>query len=243
VLAEYELDDRVKSRIGSSEVFFNAYTKRDVLAILKDRAAKAFSEPVDPAVIDYCADQSSLEHGDARRAIDLLRVAGEIAGVKGEKLAKGHVDLAGEKLQKDRVELVLSTASYHLRLACGALAKMTYLSGEVWHSTSSIYESYREIIAKEHKPLTYRRVSELLTEMENTGLVVSHTASKGRHGYGTQYKLVLAPDIIGKAVFVEWWKSVETSKKLQEEIADLKKTIKSRSGIFGSRSRREMFDL
>ncbi|NOJ26413.1 MAG: hypothetical protein DA330_00160 [Nitrososphaera sp.] len=91
VMADYDVDDRVKSRTGSSEVFFDAYTKQDISAILRDRAARAFTEPVDPSVLDYCANLSSLVHGDARRAIDLLRVAGEIAGSKAEKLAAKHV--------------------------------------------------------------------------------------------------------------------------------------------------------
>jgi archaeal cell division control protein 6 len=85
VMSDYEIDDRVRSRIGTSEVFFEPYTQQAVLAILKDRAEKAFSQPVDYEILQYCADQSSKEHGDARRAIDLLRVAAEIAGKRGEK--------------------------------------------------------------------------------------------------------------------------------------------------------------
>jgi cell division control protein 6 len=46
VMSDYEIDDRVRSRIGISEVFFEPYTQHDVLAILNDRAAKAFLEPV-----------------------------------------------------------------------------------------------------------------------------------------------------------------------------------------------------
>ena len=87
VMSDYEIDDRVRSRIGTSEVFFEPYAQQAVLAILKDRAAKAFSQPVDYEILQYCADQSSKEHGDARRAIDLLRVAAEIAGKRGEKIS------------------------------------------------------------------------------------------------------------------------------------------------------------
>lgn len=206
VMSDYELDDRVRSRIGSSEVFFGAYSKKDVLAIIKDRAQKAFSDKIDPAVIQYCAEYSSAEHGDARRAIDLLRVAAEIASLKGEKkISKSHVDLANEELQKDRVVKIISAASYHLRLGCAALIRITFLSGEVWHSTSTIYKQYCKIIAKDVKPLSYRRVSELLTELQNSGLALSQTSSKGRHGYGTQYKLTLSPEIIGQSCFSEWW--------------------------------------
>ena len=90
VIADYEIDDRVRSRIGTSEVFFEPYSKRAVLALLNDRAAKAFSEPVDSEILQYCACQSSQQHGDARRAIDLLRVVAEIAGKRKQKISKIH---------------------------------------------------------------------------------------------------------------------------------------------------------
>jgi cell division control protein 6 len=216
VMADYEVDDRVRSRMGSTEVFFPAYTKKDVLEILRERSAKAFSAPVDPVVLEYCAEKSSDEHGDARRAIDLLRVAAEIASFKEEKLSNVHVDAATDQLQKDRVNLALSSASYHLKLACAALARITYLTSEAWHSTSVIYAQYCKIIRKDTRPLTYRRVSELLTELDNTGLVVSQTSSRGRHGYGTQYKLNISPEIVGNACFPDWWKNVVQKKKEHE---------------------------
>jgi cell division control protein 6 len=205
VMSDYEIDDRVRSRIGTSEVFFEPYTKQGVLAILKDRAAKAFSQPVDSEILQYCADQSSQEHGDARRAIDLLRVAAEIASKRGEKISKMHVDAALARLQRDRVSTTLSSASFHLKLTAVALARISYLTQEVWHSTSTVYNQYRLILEEGTKPLTYRRIAELLTELENMGLVISHTSSKGRHGYGTQYKLVVPPEAIGKVCFPDWW--------------------------------------
>jgi archaeal cell division control protein 6 len=230
VMSDYEVDDRVRSRIGTSEVFFEPYTKQAVLAILKDRAAKAFSQPVDSEILQYCADQSSQEHGDARRAIDLLRVAAEIAGKRGEKISKMHVDLALARLQKDRVSTTLSSASYHLKLTATALARISYLSQEVWHSTSTVYNQYRHILEKGDNtkpPLTYRRISELLTELENMGLVTSHTSSKGRKGYGTQFKLVVPPDVIGKVCFPDWWSDL-VQRKIQHD--------KSISSMFNSKN-------
>jgi cell division control protein 6 len=230
VMSDYEVDDRVRSRIGTSEVFFEPYTKQAVIAILKDRAAKAFSQPVDSEILQYCADQSSQEHGDARRAIDLLRVAAEIAGKRGEKIRKMHVDLALARLQKDRVSTTLSSASYHLKLTATALARISYLSQEVWHSTSTVYNQYRHILEKGDNtkpPLTYRRISELLTELENMGLVTSHTSSKGRKGYGTQYKLVVPPDVIGKVCFPDWWSDL-VQRKIQHD--------KSVSSMFNSKN-------
>jgi cell division control protein 6 len=217
VMSDYEIDDRVRSRIGTSEVFFEPYTQQSVLSILMDRAAKAFSQPVDYEMLQYCADQSSKEHGDARRAIDLLRVAAEIAGKRGEeKISKTHIDAALARLQRDRVSTTLSAASLHLKLAATALARISYLTKEVWHSTSTVYNQYRLILGDSTKPLTYRRIAELLTELENMSLVISHTSSKGRHGYGTQYKLVVPPEAIGKVCFPDW-RSDLVQKKMQHD--------------------------
>jgi cell division control protein 6 len=116
-----------------------------------------------------------------------------------------HVDAALARLQKDRISTTLSSASFHLKLAAVALARISYLTQEVWHSTSTVYNQYRLTLDERTKPLTYRRIAELLTELENMGLVISHTSSKGRHGYGTQYKLVVPPEAIGKVCFPDWW--------------------------------------
>jgi cell division control protein 6 len=237
VMSDYEVDDRVRSRIGTSEVFFEPYSQEVVLAILKDRAAKAFSQFVDSEILQYCADQSSKEHGDARRAIDLLRVAAEIAGKRGEKISRMHVDAALAQLQRDRVSTTLSAASYHLKVTATALARVSYLTQEVWHSTSTVYNQYR-LMLKEGttKPLTYRRIAELLTELENMGLVISHTSSKGRHGYGTQFKLVVPPEAIGKACFPDWWNDLVQRKMQHDNSASSIFNPKDYSTLFNDKS-------
>jgi archaeal cell division control protein 6 len=227
VIADYDIDDRVRSRIGRSEIFFEPYSKEGVLEILKDRSARAFSESIDSEILEYCADLTFKEHGDVRRAIDLLRVAAEIAGKEaGEQgggagevarreitVSKEHVDLAAGQVQKDRIATTLSSASYHLKLAAVAIARISYLTQQVLHSTSVLYNQYRNITPKTNRPLTYRRFSELLTELENMGLVISHTSSKGRHGYGTEYKLIVPPELIGNICFPDSWTKLEQRKR------------------------------
>lgn len=212
VIADYALDDRVRSRIGSSEVFFEAYSKNDVLKILTDRAKKAFSEKVKSAVLESCAQQSSAEHGDARRAINLLRVGAELASTREEKLSENHIILASDQIQKDRIVKILSTSSYHFRLVCAALARISYLIDKPWHATSVLYNQYKLKLVSSKKPLSYRRVSELLVELANFGIAESHTSSRGRHGYGTEYKLSISPEIAGKACSEEWWNGLVKSK-------------------------------
>ena len=51
VIADYEIDDRVRSRMRASEVFFEPYTSQAVLAILKDRAEMLLAELLYPFFI------------------------------------------------------------------------------------------------------------------------------------------------------------------------------------------------
>lgn len=202
-LADYSLDDRVKSRIGSSEVFFSPYREDDIFAILNDRAKKAFLTKPDDKVLRYCAQICSDNWGDARRALDMLRIAGETSN--GIWIRNEDIDKADKQLQKDRVSNIIKNASPHQKILLGAICSCTINLANCWVSTSSIYDIYVEIVPKNLKSVSYRRVEDLLKEIENSGLVVSHTNSRGRYGFGREYRLVMHPSQIGPLIDQEWW--------------------------------------
>jgi len=212
ILSEFNLDDRVISRIGSSEIYFNSYLENDVLKIISNRAKKSFTQNIDEDILKYCAKISSEEHGDARRAIDLLRASGEIAGIEKKNISNHHVDMAIKQLQKNQITTVISGGSYHFRLACIALIRITYLSDDTWHSTSELYKQYQKVILNDSHQISYRRFSEMLVELVNSGIAVSQTISKGRRGYGSQFKLTVDPEIIGISCFSDWWTSIVKAK-------------------------------
>jgi archaeal cell division control protein 6 len=205
VIAEYAIDDRVKSRIGTSEVFFTPYKKHEVLEILKSRAKLAFKKKINPDVLARCADLSSIEHGDARRAIDLLRVAAEIASAEKKEITTKHVDSASERLQRDRIVDAISSLSYHSKAACMVLAVKTYGLEQDWHTTATLYERYKQLLEKKISPLTYRRFSEILKDLENAGIVESKTGSRGRHGYNSEFMISVNPQTVGNAIDPKWW--------------------------------------
>ena len=226
-LSEHDLDDRVKSRIGNSDIFFEPYRQDDVFNILQDRAKKAFSKKVSVDVLRYCAKLSSYDHGDARRALDLLRIAGELSD--GKKLTMVDVDKAVELLQRDRVTTIVKNSSYHMRTVIGAICAVSLISGNSWCATSAIYKKYCSILSKELKSLSYRRIVDLLVEVENSGLVVSRTISRGRQGYGNEYKLKLSPDLVGPYVSGEkWWEFTVKQKEMQDITEELNASLKSR---------------
>lgn len=222
-LFEYELDDRVKSRMGSAEIHFTPYSENNVLGILYDRAKKAFKIKLDGDVLNHCAKLASSDHGDARRALDLLRVAGEICdGV----IKKDDVTKAQKIIQKDRVDEIVANASYHMRCVVGAIVSLAIVKEQSWSATSNIFKRYTEIVSKDN-PLKYRRVSDLLVELENTGILVSRAYSRGRGGYGKEYKLKVDPGIVGPFVSEEFYDSQVQRRAEIDSLKEYQKSMKS----------------
>ena len=80
------IDPRVKSSLSEEEILFPPYNAIQLQDILRRRAEEAFKPGVvGEGVIEKCAAYAAREHGDARRAIDLLRVSGELAEREGKQ--------------------------------------------------------------------------------------------------------------------------------------------------------------
>jgi len=210
-LADHDLDDRVKSRMGNSEIFFEPYDEDDVFSILYDRAKKAFSKKIDNQVLRYCAELSSADHGDARRAIDLLRVAGELCdGI----VTKQGVDDALEQIQSGKLKAVLKYSSSNFKKAFCSVTRLSYLTDKKWHSTADIYRQYQKFfVKKDGKSLSYRRVFDILAELEQAGLLLSDNKSEGRYGYSKQYMLTVPAEsvkILSEKIWEDWTKIKET---------------------------------
>src|SRR6187200_1930926 len=98
-----KLDPRVRSSLSEEEMVFNPYTIEQLKDILVDRCKLAFTEHAIPtAAINLCAAMAGRETGDARKAIDLLRVAAEVAEREGSSIIKEiHVRVAQQKIDRD----------------------------------------------------------------------------------------------------------------------------------------------
>ena len=80
----------MRSGLGEEEFVFHPYNAIQLQDILNERCGKAFKENVvSNGVVAKCAAYAAREHGDARRALDLLRIAGELSERDGkDKLMK-----------------------------------------------------------------------------------------------------------------------------------------------------------
>lgn len=189
------LDPRVRSSLGEVEVVFPPYDAVQLADILRERAALAFREGVlEEGVIEYCASAAAREHGDARRALDLLRFAGEIAEREGApRVGVGHAKKAREELEMNAATEVVRTLPYHSKLVLLSLAAM----GGFAESTGSLYITYRKICeALGVEPLTQRRVSDIINELDMLGILTSKVVSRGRYGKTKEVSLGIDPSTL-----------------------------------------------
>tara|TARA_Y100000310_G_scaffold305463_1_gene345635 strand:- start:53 stop:2350 length:2298 start_codon:yes stop_codon:yes gene_type:complete len=178
-----ELDPRVKSSLSEEELVFPPYNALQLQDILRERSKKAFREEfLEPGVVEKCAAYAAREHGDARRALELLRVAGELAERKNDtKLTTAHIDYAEDKIERDRVLDIVHTQPKQFQLALLAMFDLSDKSEKL--STGDVFTTYKTYCKKVGlKPLTQRRVSDIISELDMLGIITARVISKGRYG-------------------------------------------------------------
>ncbi len=178
------LDARVKSRLNQESVLFPPYNATDLRDILQYRIHGIVKEgAVEDSAINLCAAIGAQEHGDARKAIDLMRISIEMA-IRGEKdkVTEEEVMKARGKFEMD----VLREAVTTLPLQSKVLLLSSVITQEIDNSqmvTGEIYENYKSICHElGYVPLSTRRISDILSELEDFGLLTAKTKSMGRYG-------------------------------------------------------------
>jgi cell division control protein 6 len=190
------MDSRVKSSLSEEEIIFPPYNAIELREILKDRAEKGFREEVlKDGVISKCSALAAQEHGDARRALDLIRVAGELAErSESDQVVKKHVDRAQDKIERDRVVETVRSQPKHSKLVLYTILDMTEDEDEI--ATGDVYSEYKELCQDvEVSELTQRRVSGLISELDMLGVINAKVISKGRYGRTRQISVDLSDNI------------------------------------------------
>jgi archaeal cell division control protein 6 len=190
------LDPRVKSSLGEESMIFDPYDAKQLQDILHERVKTALKKgAVDDDVVPLCAALSAQEHGDARRALDLLRVSAEIAErTHAPKVTRQHVRQAQNKIELDRTTEVVRTLPNQSKLVLYALLmldKQGKKSGtNQAMTTGEVYDLYRELCKKvRYTCLTQRRTADLISELDMLGVVTARVISKGRHGRTTEIQI------------------------------------------------------
>ena len=190
------IDMRVKSSLSEEDILFAPYNALELQSILRERSAKAFRPGVlGSGVIEKCSAYVAREHGDARKAIELLRVAGEIAErAKSKLVTTEQIDEAEEKLEKDKILDIIKTQPKQFQAVLLAILSARNTNPHIY--TAEIYETYKTICFKIGlRPLTQRRFSDIIGEYELIGVINSKTISKGRYGRTREITLAITSSI------------------------------------------------
>lgn len=178
------MDPRVLSSLSEDEVVFKPYKPDELEIIIKERVPLAFySNVIEEEAIKLAAALSGAEHGDARKALDLIRIAGEIAEINGDNRVKtDHIHKAYSDIDRGRIIDAVSSLPLHSRII---LASLLYVTENGFSSIKSslLYSKYSELSKKVvGSPLSYRRFLGLLTELNILGLVNKKLENYGRKG-------------------------------------------------------------
>jgi archaeal cell division control protein 6 len=192
------VDQRVRSSLSEEEIVFPPYNAPQLIDILRKRANASFKQGViSEGVIEKCAAFAAREHGDARRALDLLRVAGEIAERESDhKIEERHIDLANNKIERDKILDIIETEPKQFQLVLFSIFELVSKTKENIF-TGDIFLYYQDLCKKTNiEPLTQRRVSDILAEFDMLGLINARVISKGRQGRTREIKLAIPENLL-----------------------------------------------
>lgn len=194
------LDPRVISTLGEEEVVFTSYTIEQLRSIIQERIRMAFDKDVVyDSTLNLCAAYAGREHGDARRAIDLIRVAGEIAERdQSTSVQPDHIEEALKKIEEDKETAALKSYPLHEKLLILGVMRTD------GSTTGSIYNVYKEMCRKiQQKELSYRRITQMLSEIEMSGLISSRLVHQGVHGNTKKFKLTISQSIVKETLYLD----------------------------------------
>lgn len=177
------MDARVRSRLSEERMVFSPYDAAELADILRERAEMVFNPgALEADVIPLCSALAAQEHGDARRALELLRIAAEMAERKGKnRVSVEEVREAKDKIELDTVTETVVTLPFQSKLLLFSV--VLYSEKKKTMTTGDIYSTYRNLCdSLGVTPLTQRRIGDLVSELDMLGIVKARVRSFGRGG-------------------------------------------------------------
>ncbi len=178
------LDSRVRSRLNQESMLLPPYNASELKDILSYRTKGILREgSLEESALNLCAAIAAREHGDARKALDLLRVAIDIT-IRNSSLVitDKEVIAARERLEIDILRETVKSLPLHTQivlLSCVVTQEVTRRPS----FTGEISRNYSEICQElGSSPLSNRRVSDLISDLDDIGLISTRIQSMGRNG-------------------------------------------------------------
>lgn len=190
------LDPRIKSCLKMRELIFEPYNADSLQKILQIRVDKALRvDLVDEGVIAKIAAHCSRNHGDARKAVDLLSRSARLASENGQHITLDIVDQASNEIERDKYLAMVKTCPKQLQAALYATLAGK-VKGRALH-TGDAYLCYTDFCREVgQQVLTQRAFTDLVSELDMYGFLRARTVSRGRYGRTKEIYVSLPAAII-----------------------------------------------
>ncbi|WP_256686168.1 orc1/cdc6 family replication initiation protein [Halococcus qingdaonensis] len=194
------LSPKVKDTLMENEISFSPYDATELKAILKDRAEQAFVEDGwEQSAVGMASAISAQDMGNARQAIDLLRVGGEVAERAGDScVIDDHIETARELVQRGRLANRIRDQTDHSQYVLETIARLEKRDDTPARS-KEIRETYEQVAESwATTPLTsLKSIQDHLADLHMLGFLQRDKRNQGRSGgQYFEYQLDLDPELV-----------------------------------------------
>ena len=200
-----DLNSRAQSSYNPDDIFFDDYDANQLRSILRNRRDAFKPNSLADDVVPLVAAFGSQTHGDARKAIDLLRWAGELAERRGaDTVTEADVRDAQEKYTENRKLRHISGISTQKKLSIYTVAATANYAREhpEWIPAGPAFKTY-QFIADTMDADQYSRETFVnhVTEQSTYGVLDFERRGKGRgRGVHMYFSLSEDPETIMKTI-------------------------------------------
>ena len=231
-----DLNSRAQSSYNPDDIFFDDYDANQLRSILRNRRDAFKPDSLADDVVPLVAALGSQTHGDARKAIDLLRWAGELAERRGtDTVTETDVREAQEKYTENRKLRHISGISTQKKLSIYAVAATAHYAREHldWIPAGPAFKTY-QFIADTMDTGKYSRETFVnhVTEQSTYGALDFERRGKGR-GRGVHMYFSLSED---PETVMETIREDSRFENLAHEAATISAVVRERMKQFRSKN-------
>ena len=108
-----------------------------------------------------------------------------------KQMGYNNIDEAEEKIEKDRIIDIANSQPKQQQAVLYSIISL-HATGKANIFTGEVYELYKTVCVKTGMlPLTQRRISDILAELDMLGIINAKIISKGRYGRTREISLVI----------------------------------------------------
>ncbi|RJX47876.1 cell division control protein Cdc6 [Halonotius pteroides] len=181
-----DIDGRAESSFNPRDVYFPDYDATQLREILNNRCDAFREDALDEDVIPLVAAFAAQSHGDARKAIDLFRGAGDLADEQGDEVVtEDHVRESQEEIDKDRSLKLVEGLTTQKKISLYATAAVAHHSKRTGSSVPSPvgFKVYQWVTNElDADQMTRETYVKYVKELSTYGLISTSRKSRGRGG-------------------------------------------------------------